>query len=191
MNIELITEKTNQLLSGHCAPELAEAAKAWLAAVGTDAEEEASQNYLTEIKDCVMPVDALIDFMGSDMAAEKFGPEMAGNILAHGKELKAQGAKYCDCPACSLAVEIWDLLEEDVIERITLDFEDNTSVECDVIGVFDVEDKMCIALLPDDGTEEILIYGYEDVAEDEFRLYDLTDEEFETAVNVFDGLLEE
>ena len=33
-----------------------------------------------------------------------FGPEKTKEVAAHAKEIKAAGAKYCDCPACA-AVE--------------------------------------------------------------------------------------
>ena len=31
---------------------------------------------------------------------------MAKNVAAHGKEIKAAGAKYCDCPACMAVAAI-------------------------------------------------------------------------------------
>ena len=48
-----------------------------------------------------MPVDGLIAFAESDMGAQIFGAETAKNVAAHGRDLKASGAKYCDCEACA------------------------------------------------------------------------------------------
>ena len=31
---------------------------------------------------------------------------MAKNVLAHAQDIKAKGAKYCDCPACKAAADI-------------------------------------------------------------------------------------
>ena len=42
--------------------------------------------------------------------AEKFGEETAKEFLAHAKELKAKGEKFCDCPACSAAQEVLKLI---------------------------------------------------------------------------------
>ena len=35
------------------------------------------------------------------MGAQVFGADGAKKILAHAEEIKAAGAKYCDCPACA------------------------------------------------------------------------------------------
>ena len=35
-----------------------------------------------------------------------FGAEAAPGVAAHGREIKAAGAKYCDCPACAAAAAI-------------------------------------------------------------------------------------
>ena len=32
--------------------------------------------------------------------------EMAKNVLAHAQDIKAKGAKYCDCPACKAVADI-------------------------------------------------------------------------------------
>ena len=48
-----------------------------------------------------MPIDGLIAFAGSEAGVGVFGAELAKNILAHAKEIKAAGAAYCDCPACA------------------------------------------------------------------------------------------
>lgn len=35
-----------------------------------------------------------------------FGEERAAAILAHAKDIKEKGARFCDCPACSACAEI-------------------------------------------------------------------------------------
>lgn len=79
-----------------------------------------------------------------------------------------------------------DLEEEDYI---TLEFDDGTSVECEIMGVFDAAGKEYIALIPDDGTDDVYIYGYKEVGDDEYDLTDITDEEFEIAVAEFDKIV--
>ena len=50
---------------------------------------------------------------------------------------------------------------------ITLEFDDGAEIECEIMGVFDYEDKEYIALIPNDGTDDIYIYGYKEVGEDD------------------------
>ena len=51
-----------------------------------------------------MPIDSLLAFAESEAGAKVFGAEKAPQVAAHAREIKAAGAKYCDCPACA-AVE--------------------------------------------------------------------------------------
>lgn len=89
-----------------CCPEAKAAAQNWLAAFGTDKEQEASKNLIAELEEDIMPIDQLIDFAQSEAAIEIFGAEMAKEAAVHGKEIKAAGAIYCDCPACNAAAAI-------------------------------------------------------------------------------------
>ena len=41
-----------------------------------------------------------------------FGEEKAKDVAAHAKEIKAAGAKYCDCPACAAVEAILDKKDE-------------------------------------------------------------------------------
>ncbi len=103
--LDYVVEKTNDLINAFsCSQEAKNAANAWLAAVGTDKEAEATKAYIAELEEDIMPLDNLIAFAESDMGAQVFGAEKAKGVAAHGKEIKAAGAKYCDCPACA-AVE--------------------------------------------------------------------------------------
>ena len=75
---------------------------------------------------------------------------------------------------------------------ITLEFEDGVEVECEIMGVFDCNGKEYIALIPDDGTDDVYIYGYKEVGEDEFELIDIEDDaEFEAVVAEFDAIMDE
>ena len=75
---------------------------------------------------------------------------------------------------------------------ITLEFDDGAEIECEIMGVFDYEGKEYIALIPNDGTDDVYIYGYKEVGADEFELVDIeSDEEFEKVVAEFDKIMEE
>lgn len=73
---------------------------------------------------------------------------------------------------------------------ITLEYDDGTELECEMMGVFEADGKEYIALIPQDDSDDVYIYGYKEVNEDEFELIDIEDDaEFERAVAVFDQLM--
>ena len=75
---------------------------------------------------------------------------------------------------------------------ITLEFDDGAEIECEIMGVFDYEGKEYIALIPNDGTDDVYIYGYKEVGEEEFELVDIEDDaEFEKVVAEFDKIMAE
>lgn len=103
---DFVIEKTKDLMAAHsCSAEAKAAAQAWLDAAGTEKEAEETARYIEELEADIMPVDNLIAFAESEMGAKVFGGEEAAKGVAeHGRQIKAAGAKYCDCPACA-AVE--------------------------------------------------------------------------------------
>ncbi len=83
-------------------------------------------------------------------------------------------------------------VEIEEADVITLEFDDGAEVECEIMGVFDFKGKEYIALIPDDGTDDVYIYGYKEVGEDEFELVDIEDDaEFEAVVAEFDKIMME
>lgn len=106
-------EKTKEMINAHsCSSEAKAAGEKWLAAVGTEAEAAETKSYIQELEADIIPIDRLIAFAGSDAGAQAFGAELAEKIEAHGKEIKAAGAVYCDCPACAAANAILSRKEE-------------------------------------------------------------------------------
>lgn len=81
---------------------------------------------------------------------------------------------------------------EEEPDYITLEFDDGVEVECEIMGVFEYEGKEYIALIPDDGSDDVYIYGYKEVGEDEFELVDIEDDaEFEKVVAEFESIVAE
>lgn len=108
--LQFVVEKTKELINAQtCSTEAREAAQAWLDAVGTDTQEEETKKYIAELEADIVTADGLAAFAESDMGRQVFG-EDAGNVAAHAKEIKAAGAKYCDCPACAAVEAILEKL---------------------------------------------------------------------------------
>ena len=89
-----------------CCAELKAAVEAYLAAIGTSEEKIAAKNLIAEIEDDIINIDNLVAFAHSETAVQYFGVDGAKKFAAHADELKASGAKYCDCGACAPGVEI-------------------------------------------------------------------------------------
>ena len=107
--LDFVVAKTKDLLSAPSAcQEVKTAANAWLAAVGTAKEAEETAKYLAELEADIMPIDGLIAFGETELAMQIFGAEGVKGLKAHTQELKASGAKYCDCPACTPCKAILD-----------------------------------------------------------------------------------
>ena len=86
--------------------EFKEAAQNYINAIGTENENSAWDNLVAEAKEDISTIDNTIAFFESDMAKQIFGEEIAAQKLAHAKEIKANGAIYCDCPGCTAALAI-------------------------------------------------------------------------------------
>ena len=99
-----LTEEVKKLIAAPSACQEAKAAcERWLAAAGTADEEAATAILKKEAEADIMPIDGLIGF---DAGKALFGEERAAAILAHAKDIKEKGARFCDCPACSACAEI-------------------------------------------------------------------------------------
>ena len=103
--LDFVVKKTHELMdAASCSSEAKAAAQVWLDAVGTDREAAETAKYIAELEADIVTVDGLISFAQSEAGASVFGADNPKNIAAHAREIKAAGAKYCDCPACA-AVE--------------------------------------------------------------------------------------
>lgn len=78
--------------------------------------------------------------------------------------------------------------DHDDMEVMYLTLDDDTELECEVLGIFEVEDKEYIALLPI-GEEEVLLYEYVELEDEDFDLLPIEDEaEFELISEAFTAL---
>lgn len=89
-------------------------------------------------------------------------------------------------------VEVTEEEDDEEPEIITLEFEDDTKVDCEVLGIFDFENKDYIALIPDDGSDDVYIYGYQEYDDGTFELEDIEDDEqFKKVAAEFESIMEE
>ena len=112
--LSYVEEKTMALIDAPtCSQETKAAAQSWLAAKGTDAQAAETRRYIQELEADIMPIDGLIGFADSEAGAQVFGADKAKEVAAHAREIKAAGARYCDCPACAACEAI--LAKKDAI----------------------------------------------------------------------------
>ena len=84
--------------------------------------------------------------------------------------------------------------DEDIL--VTLDMDDGTKVECEILTIFDVKGQDYIALLPTEGEgadeETVYIYRYFEDEDGNPSLENMeSDEEYEAVEERFDELLDE
>lgn len=107
MDKQALIEKIKAMAAApSCCAELKAAVQAYLDALGTADEKIAAQNLIAEIEADITTIDGLVAFAHSAHAVEVFGAAGAKKFAAHADELKAGGAKYCDCGACANGLEV-------------------------------------------------------------------------------------
>lgn len=107
MDKQTLIEKAKSMAAApSCCAELKAAVQAYFDAAGTADEKIAAKNLIAEIEEDITPIDGLVAFAHSAHAVEVFGAEGAKKFAVHADELKASGAKYCDCGACAPGLEI-------------------------------------------------------------------------------------
>ena len=89
-----------------------EFAQSWINAEGTPKQEELTKQLVSVAEQNIALIDETIGFAGSELATQILGEEGAANLLQHAKDIKAEGAEFCDCPACVAAKNIIDLKAE-------------------------------------------------------------------------------
>lgn len=105
--LEYAVAHTRELIGAvTCSAETKAAAQAWLNAAETGLDAAQTEAYIRELEADIMPIDTLIGFAESAQGAQVFGAEKAGQVAAHAKEIKAAGAKFCDCPACAAVAKL-------------------------------------------------------------------------------------
>ena len=93
-------------------PTVKEFAQSWFDAEGTPKQEELTKQLVSVAEQNIALIDEVIAYAGSKRAVQELGEEGAANLLQHAKDIKAEGAEFCDCDACVAAKNIIDLKAE-------------------------------------------------------------------------------
>ena len=93
-------------------PKVKEFAQSWIDAEGTPKQEELTKQLVSVAEQNIALIDEVIDYAGSELAIKSLGEEGAANLLQHAKDIKAQGAEFCDCPGCVACKHVIDLKSE-------------------------------------------------------------------------------
>ena len=93
-------------------PTVKEFAQSWFDAEGTPKQEELTKQLVSVAEQNIALIEEVIAYAGSKRAVQELGEEGAANLLQHAKDIKAEGAEFCDCDACVAAKNIIDLKAE-------------------------------------------------------------------------------
>lgn len=107
---DYVAERVDVLVDSNASTQVTkDAAQAWKDAVAADASDAAVETATTQLLDVLegrpTTIDGVIAF-AEGPAREMFGEEAAAQLLARQQRRKEQGAKFCDCDACTAASEI-------------------------------------------------------------------------------------
>ena len=93
-------------------PTVKEFAQSWLDAEGTEKQAALTKQLVSVEEQNIALIDETIGFASSELAVQILGKEGAANLLQHAKDIKAQGAEFCDCPGCVACKNVIDLKAE-------------------------------------------------------------------------------
>ena len=102
----IIAKAQDMINAPSCYVDLKKKAQIWIDSIDTADEAAAAKSLIDEIKGDITTIDRLVAFAHSDHAVEIFGKDGAKKFAAHADELKASGAKFCDCQACTAGLAI-------------------------------------------------------------------------------------
>ena len=93
--------------SPSCCDVVKQAVKVYMASLAF--EKIAVDNLLAALEDNLVDIDEMLETAhNSDEAVKYFGVEGAKKFTENAEALKASGAQYCNCLACTVAREVLD-----------------------------------------------------------------------------------
>ena len=105
MNKQEMISKVEELIAAPTVnPAVKAAAENYLAAKDAKTADE----LIAALEKHVNSIDETLNFAKSDAGKKIFGEEAAANAVKLGEKVKADGGKYCFCPACQAGGAIYD-----------------------------------------------------------------------------------
>ena len=102
VTFEMMKAKVKETMEApSCCPERKAACDAFLKSIGTPDQKAKTAALIKELEEDVCTLDHVIPLFESPAGEAVLGKETAAQFARKGRELKAQGAKYCFCPACT------------------------------------------------------------------------------------------
>ena len=100
-----ILAKINELISAYsvCAP-IKEAAEAYV----KNQDKKSAEALVKALEADVCTIDELIGLCESEQGKKFFGAEKAASMAEAARKAKAEGEKYCICPACQAGSVIYE-----------------------------------------------------------------------------------
>lgn len=105
MTKQEIIAKVNELIA---APSVCGAVKSAAEAYLKNQDKASADALVKVVAEEVCTIDELIGLCESEAGRKFFGEEKAAGMAAAAKKSKAEGGKYCICPACQAGAEIYE-----------------------------------------------------------------------------------
>ena len=105
MTKQEILAKVNELIA---APSVCADVKAAAEAYAKLQNKQNADALVKALEANVKSIDETIALAGSELGKKIFGDEAAANMVKLGQKVKAEGGKYCFCPACQAGSVIYE-----------------------------------------------------------------------------------
>ena len=105
---EILLKVKEVMEAPSCCAELKAVCKEYLASVDTSKQAEAAKRLKAELEADVQTIDTVLTLFSSETGEKIFGAETAKQLAETIRKVKAEGGKYCFCPACTAGKTILD-----------------------------------------------------------------------------------
>jgi regulator of sigma D len=105
---EILSKVKEVMEAPSCCAELKAVCQEYLNAVDTSKQTEAAKKLVAELEADVQTIDAVLTLFSSETGEKIFGAETAKQLAETARKVKAEGGKYCFCPACTAGKIVLD-----------------------------------------------------------------------------------
>ena len=105
---EILSKVKEVMEAQSCCAELKECCQKYLDSVDTSKQAETAKKLVEELEADVQTIDAVLALFSSETGEKIFGADTAKQLAETARKVKAEGGKYCFCPACTAGKIILD-----------------------------------------------------------------------------------